>query len=139
MKAVFASIAALLLLLSAVQAQPGSNSTKIVDDFLREFSADWVRHDPDLATRTRLFSGDEQDRLERQLTPWTLAWKRDRIQRASQGLAELQRFDRSKMTETRRVSVDLMQWQLQDFVDEEPYLDYALSRLTSFKAPTSIL
>jgi uncharacterized protein (DUF885 family) len=96
-----------------------------VDDFFRDFAADWVRHDPNLATRTRYFSGDEQDRLERQLTPLTVEWRRERIQRARQGLAELGKFDRARMTETQRVSADVMRWQLDVIAREEPYLDYA--------------
>jgi uncharacterized protein (DUF885 family) len=95
-----------------------------IDEFFRDFTADWVRHDPDLATSARYFSGDEQDRLERQLTPQTLAWKRDRIQRARQGIAELRKFNRALLTETQRISADLMEWQLDQVVREEPFLDY---------------
>jgi uncharacterized protein (DUF885 family) len=113
-----AILAALLVPLS-VRAQPRG-----IDDFFRDFSAEWVRHDPLLATFTRYFAGEEQERLERQLTPQTRSHWRDRIQRARQGLAELRKFDRSKMTEMQRVSADLMQWQLQIIADEEPYLDY---------------
>jgi uncharacterized protein (DUF885 family) len=95
-----------------------------IDDFFRDFTADWVRHDPSLATSARYFTGEEQDRLERQLTPETQAWKRDRIRRARQGLAELRKFDRARMTEIQRVSAELMQWQLDTVVREEPYLDF---------------
>ena len=95
-----------------------------IDDFFRDFTADWVRHDPDRATNSRYFSGDEEDRLERQLTPRTLQWKRDRIQRARQGLAELGKFNRASLTETQRISADLMEWQLNEVVREEPFLDY---------------
>ena len=35
-----------------------------IGDFFRAFTDDWVRHDPELATATRYFTGDEQDRLE---------------------------------------------------------------------------
>src|SRR4051812_5118042 len=80
-----------------------------IDDFFRDFTADWVRHDPSLATSARYFTGEEQDRLERQLTPETQAWKRDRIRRARQGLAELLKFDRARMTELQRVSAELME------------------------------
>jgi uncharacterized protein (DUF885 family) len=96
-----------------------------IDDFFRDFTADWVRHSPNQATSTRYFSGDEQDRLERQLTPETLAWERDRIQRARQGLAELAKFNRASLTETQRISADLMQWQLNEVVGAEPFLDYS--------------
>jgi uncharacterized protein (DUF885 family) len=113
---------ALALLVSFALMLPAQDRN--VDDFFRDFTADWVRHDPNLATRTRYFSGDEQDRLERQLTPLTVDWRRERIQRARQGLAELGKFDRTRMTETQRVSAEVMQWQLGVIVREEPYLDY---------------
>src|ERR1041385_5090612 len=78
-----------------VQAQ----ATRSIADFFREFTDDWVRHDPDLATATRYFSGAEQDALERQLTPRTHDWYIDRVRRASDGLAELRRFDRTILTD----------------------------------------
>jgi uncharacterized protein (DUF885 family) len=95
-----------------------------VDDFFHDFTADWVHHDPDLATRTRYFSGEEQRRLERELTPQTAAWRHDRIRRAKRGLAQLRGFDRNRMTESQRVSAGLLQWQLETVVGEEAYLDY---------------
>jgi uncharacterized protein (DUF885 family) len=102
---------------------PPAPSRRTIDDFFRDVTADWVRHDPSLATSTRYFTGDEQDRLARQLTPRTLEWRRDRIQRARQGLVELRRFDRSRMTDLQRVSADVMGWQLDTLAREEPYLD----------------
>ncbi len=98
--------------------------TPNIDDFFRDFTATWVRGNPNLATSSRYFTGDEQDRLERQLTPQTVAYRRARIQLAKQGLAQLQKFDRSKLTPTQRISADLMQWQLDTVAGEEPYLDY---------------
>jgi len=100
------------------------NSPQTIDDFFRDFTAEWVRHDPNLATSSRYFSGEEQDRLERQLTPQTLSWKRDRIQRARQGLAELRKFNRASLTETQRISAELMEWQLDEVIREEPFFDY---------------
>jgi uncharacterized protein (DUF885 family) len=111
--------------LAAAPAFGQSSSTPpTIDDFFRDFTADWVRHDPNLATGARYFSGEEQDRLERQLTPQTLQWKRDRIQRARQGLAELRKFNRASLTETQRISADLMEWQLNEVIREEPFFDY---------------
>jgi uncharacterized protein (DUF885 family) len=97
---------------------------RTLDDFFREFTDDWVRHDPDLATSTRYFSGAEQDRLERQVTPRTPEWRRDRIRRAKQGLAALRRFDRSGLTDAQRLAADVMDWQLDMRIREEPFLDY---------------
>ena len=79
----FAALGAAALTTLALPAAQQKN----IDDFFGDFTADWIRHDPELAIRTRYFSGAEQDRLERQLTPRTLAWKRERIQLAQNGQA----------------------------------------------------
>jgi uncharacterized protein (DUF885 family) len=95
-----------------------------IDEFFNNFTAEWIRADPNLATSTRFLKGDEQDRLEREITPVTLAYRKERIQLARRGLAELAKFDRGKLTPTQRVSADLMEWQLKIIADAEPYLDY---------------
>jgi uncharacterized protein (DUF885 family) len=112
-------VAAVLL---AAAAAPGQQRS--IDDFFRDYSAEYVRHHPSQATSLRYFTGPEQDQMERQLTPITLQWKRDRIKLARQGLAELRKFDRAQMTGLQRISADLMAWQLQTMIDEEPYLEY---------------
>src|SRR6516225_2498320 len=109
------------LLVLALPAQQNAPNTKTVDDFFRDFPAEWVRGDANLATRTRYFTGAEQDRFEQQLSPVTAAWKRGRIQLARKGLAQLKALDRARMTDVQRVSADLMAWQLQTLIDEEPY------------------
>ena len=112
--------AALLLLITASLCAQQPN----IDDFFRDFTAEWVRGNANLATSARYFTGEEQDRLERQLTPRTPAYRRGRIQLAKQGLAGLRKFDRAKLTATQRISADLMQWQLDTVVREEPFLDF---------------
>ena len=114
-------IAAALCML--IPSLPGQQPN--IDDFFRTFTAEWVRNNPNLATSSRYFTGEEQDRLERQLTPETLAYRRARIELARKGLAELSKFDRSKLNPTQRVSAELMQWELDAIVREEPYLDYS--------------
>ena len=96
-----------------------------IDAFFDTFTADWIRLSPNLATNARYFQGVEQDRLERRLTPETLALAHDRIQLARQGLEQLARFDRASLTETQRISADLMEWQLNEVAREEPFLDYS--------------
>jgi uncharacterized protein (DUF885 family) len=105
-------------------AQNRTISSKSIDDFFREFTDEWVRINPSLATSLRYFIGEEQDRLERQLTPLTIASARQRLQLARKGLADLRKFDRAGMTETQRVSAEVMKWQLEMAVAEEPYWDY---------------
>jgi uncharacterized protein (DUF885 family) len=108
--------------LALAQASQASRST--VDAFFARFTDDWVRADPDLATSTRYFSGDEQSQLEQQLTPRTRAYTLERIKRARKGLADLAKFDRNKMNESQRVSADLMQWQLEQVAGSEAFLDF---------------
>jgi uncharacterized protein (DUF885 family) len=95
-----------------------------VDAFFDEFAAEWVRQDPDLATATRYFTGAEQDQLERQLTPKTDAWLQERERLAAAGLAELRRFDRAAMTDTQRVSAEVMEWLLEVVVRSAPFREY---------------
>ena len=117
------SMAALMLAGAWGAAVPAAQDRSI-DDFFRDFSAQWVRRDPDLATATRYFEGSEQDRLERQLTPRTAQWRQERARLASQGLADLRRFDRAALNDTQRVSAEVMEWLLDVVVRGEPYADY---------------
>src|SRR5437667_11605725 len=86
-------------LASVLPAQQTNPAPKSIDEFFRDFTAEWVRGNPNLAASARYFTGDEQERLERQLTPETEAYKRGRIQLARRGLTELAKFDRSQLTE----------------------------------------
>jgi uncharacterized protein (DUF885 family) len=121
----FVAATAVLPLAAALSAQQPNASSGNIDDFFRDFTAEWVRGNPNQATASRYFSGNEQDRLERQLTPETAEWRRGRIQLARRGLAELGKFDHARLSETQRVSADVMRWQLDTVVREEPYLDYS--------------
>src|ERR1035438_2577356 len=109
---------------TAAASHLAAQITPNIDDFFRDLTADWIRHDPSLATRANYFTGDERDRLARQLTPRTLEWRHDRILRARRALAELGKFDRTRMTELQLVSTELLNWQLDTVIREEPYLDY---------------
>jgi uncharacterized protein (DUF885 family) len=95
-----------------------------VDNFFDTFAAEWVRNDPNLATANRYFTGDEQQRLERELTPVGEAYRRARIERARRGLSALQRFDRSRLSDAQRLSADVFHWRLTAIVDGERFLDY---------------
>src|SRR5438067_10020757 len=97
---------ALIALLALVA--PLLSADRTIDDFFRDFTAEWIRGNPNLAASTRYFSGDEEQQFERQLTPETLAYKKQRAQLARRGLAELAKFDRSKMSDAQRVSADLL-------------------------------
>ena len=98
---------------------------RTIDEFFNSFTDEWMRGNANAATQSRYFTGAEQDRIERQLTPLTLEYRRDRLRLAQRGLAELRRFDRARMTDVQRVSAELMEWQLDTFVRGEPFDDYS--------------
>lgn len=114
-----ATTIAALLLSALLPAQP-----RTIDDFFRDFTAAWIRSHPTLAASTRYFTDAEQQQFERQLTPLTAAWQRERVALSRRGLAALRAFDRARMTDVERVSADLMDWQLDMVVQGEPYQDY---------------
>ncbi|HYL90964.1 MAG TPA: DUF885 domain-containing protein [Burkholderiales bacterium] len=93
-----------------------------------------MRGNPNQAAATRYFSGAEQTAMERSLTPETRAWRHARAELAKKGLAELARFDRSRMTHDERISVELMQWQLSTLVEGEAFEDYRFP-LDQFNGP----
>ena len=119
MKRLFLAVMAAGLTVVSIPGQQRS-----IDDFFNDFTARWIRRSPSLATGTRYFTGDEQDRLERQTTPLTLAQRQGGIELAKEGLAELAKFDRPKLADAQRLSAQVLQWQLDTIVREEPFLDY---------------
>ena len=98
----------IILLLFAAQA-PGGDP---IDKFFVDYTAEWIRGNPNASTTSRYFTGQEQDRLERQLTLETDAYRRSRIKLAQKGITELRKFDRAKMSDVQRVSTNLLEWQL---------------------------
>ena len=95
-----------------------------IDEFFQRFTDEWVRRNPNLAISTRYFEGEEQDRLSREITPVSHDYELETIRIARTGLAELATFERDALTPSQRVSADIMRWQLESVVDDEPYLDY---------------
>lgn len=118
-----AALAGILLIAASGWTRVGA--AKDVDQFFAEFTAEWVRGNPNLATSSRYFTGEEQDRLERQITPETEAYRHERVELARRGLAELAKFDRGQMNDVQRVSADLMAWLLGESVKGEAYRDYS--------------
>ena len=120
---------AILLLMFAVVGVAAQNEPppppRPVAGFFTEFTTEWIRSSPNQAAATRYFSGAEQDAFEQQLSPETPAFRHERVVLAQKGLKELATFDRARMTETERVSADLMQWQLSTLVEGEKYSDYS--------------
>src|SRR5438067_35905 len=73
------------------------------DAWVDSYSTEWVRGDPILATVTQYFDGEEQDDLDRKLTPITKEFRAARVALARHGLDELAKFDRASLLEPQRV------------------------------------
>jgi uncharacterized protein (DUF885 family) len=114
----------ILLAVSMVLAASAQQRPRSVGEFFDTFTAEWMRANPNLAASTRYFSGAEQDAFEQQLSPETPAFRHARAVLAQKGLKELATFDRARMTDTERVSADLMQWQLASVAEGDKYTDY---------------
>ena len=97
---------------------------KAFDTWADRFAEDWVRMNPQLATSTQYFSGAEQARLDRELTPLTQA-QRDRMRELAQdGLQRLDGFKSAPLDATQKISADVMRWSLQNVIANEPFEDY---------------
>lgn len=105
------------------QAPALRTAAPAIADFFRDYAAERVRMDPNRARATRFFVGAEQDRLERQLTPYTSAFRHAKVALARRGLARLAQFNIARLSDADRLSADIMRWQLQAVVDGEPFLD----------------
>jgi len=119
-------ILTLVLLTACVSTSaPQVPAPQPIEKFFADFTDEWMRTNPNAVSSSRYFTGEEQTRYERQLTAETDAYRRSRTQLARRGLAELRKFDRAKLPDTLRVSADLMEWQLETFIREEPFLDHS--------------
>lgn len=94
------------------------------DAWADKFANDWVRQNPQYATATQYFSGAEQARLDRQLTPQTPAQRKKAIALARQGLARLDTWLAGPLSETQRVSASVMRWSLSNTVANERFEDH---------------
>ncbi|MGG7606150.1 DUF885 domain-containing protein [Massilia sp. BKSP1R2A-1] len=123
-----AAIAVASLPLAAQAATPGkaaaAKPNKAFDTWAEKFAEDWVRMNPQSATSTQYFSGAEQARLDRELTPLTKAQRQKMQAMARTGLARLEKWMAGPLDENQRVSVSVMRWSLQNVIANEPFEDH---------------
>ena len=113
-----------LALITAAGTLPLAAAEPSFDGFVDKFAADWMRVHPPSATTSQYFAGAEQDELDRQLTSITPDFRHACVAQARPGLATLARFDRSKLSESQRVSAAMLKWQLEEIVEGDAFADY---------------
>ncbi len=110
--------------LVAAAAAPLTAQSLDLDRFFQEFLEQWVKAEPESATAMRLFTGEEQDRLDSRLNDISDQAMHARIARARDGLTRLGRFDAAKFSPAQRLSVEMLRWLLTDIVQEEQFFDH---------------
>lgn len=82
----------------AVFALPLHAQEPNIDAFFERFTRGFVRTDPQQASSMQIFSAEEHDRFDRELTLLTRKFKNAQMRRIRNGLAELKRFDRARFS-----------------------------------------
>lgn len=113
-----------LLVALAVLPAALAQAQSPLETFYDEFTAEWMRANPDKAIFNTYFTGEEQENIERELTPLTRAHAEERVARAQRGLDGLVNHDLDKAPDTLRVSGEVMRWQLGTLVEGDRWADY---------------
>ena len=111
-------VALLSLVVSPLRAAAPS-----FDQWAEQFAAQWVKQNPQFATRAQYFTGAEQDALDRQLTlggafgqTFGVKAAQQRAALARQGLAALAAYPEATLTPAQRTSAAVIKWTLEDAV-----------------------
>jgi uncharacterized protein (DUF885 family) len=112
------------------------------DEWADAFAADWVRANPQLATRVQYFDGAEQDALDRDLAltnTFGMTYGRraaeQRADLARRGLAELRSFAADTLTPTQQTSLAIIEWNANDAVASAEFAHhgFVFSQLIGFQ------
>lgn len=113
----------LLSCLLAFAAGFARASDPAFDQWADGLAADWVRANPQLATRTQYFSAAEQDALDRQLTlaaewgpVYGLQAATAQAELARRGLEGLKQFSPAQLSPAQRTSAAIIRWTLDEAV-----------------------
>jgi uncharacterized protein (DUF885 family) len=116
-------VAVLLSALAAITS-PARAADPAFETWAAGVAQQMMRDDPDAATRAQYFTGEEQDALDRQLTPITKAYRAERIAFAKRTLEALAKIDRTKLDDQQRTTAELIDWHMQDMIAGEPFEDH---------------
>jgi uncharacterized protein (DUF885 family) len=103
-----------------------------LDAFFTTSTDRWVAGNPDQAIVTGYFEGEQQDALERQLTPRTRAYQLQRFSEAREVLRALEQQDLAQATPMQQSAAELLRWQLETGLADEPFIDYINWPLNQF-------
>src|SRR3954465_12045366 len=110
---------ALVLATVCVTPAAGQAGDAAFDAWAEDLAAQAMRAEPESATRAQYFKGDEQDAVDRRLTPISKAFRAEQVAFARRALAALNRFEREKLDPQQLVSARLIEWHMQEVVRGE--------------------
>lgn len=120
-----------LLALGICLAGVASAAPQTFDQWADGFAVEWVKLNPQFATRAQYFSGAEQDAIDRQLIlggafgqTYGVKAAQTRAALARRGLEELQRFSVATLTMQQRTSAAVINWTLEDAVRSAAYAQH---------------
>jgi uncharacterized protein (DUF885 family) len=96
------------------------------DAWVDQLTTEAMRADPSFATQVQFFTGEAQDKTDRQLTPNTAAYRAERVAVAREALAKLARIDRVKLDAQQLASARVIEWHMQEVVKAGPFEDHKL-------------
>lgn len=118
--------------MTAAAPAAAADTPATLDAFFTDITDRWVAANPDQAIATGYFTGEQQDALERQLTPRTREYQLQRFAEAREVLQALEAQDFSQGKPTQQFAAELLRWQLQMGLDDEPWLDSSSWPLNQF-------
>jgi len=104
---------------------PVSAQSPVLEAFFNDFTDTWVRSNPNQAVSAAYFTGEEQNRMEQQLTPQTRAWEHEQAALARSGLDQLAALDHTTFSIGQSLAAEVMQWQLETVIADDAWGDNA--------------
>ena len=130
------STAILLCGLATVAAQPANSD---FSQFIQRYTDEWMRFHTNFASSRRYFSGGEQEAMDRQIEPVTRAHRQAEVQLIDRGLAELKRFDRSRLSVSDQRIADIVLWDLSSQRANADFDDYHFPFAQNYGVDSSLI
>lgn len=107
--------------------------------FVQRYTDEWMRFHTNLASTRRYFSGGEQEAMDRQIEQFTPAHRRAEVQLIDRGLAELKKFDRSRLSVSDLRVADIIEWDLSSQRANVNFDDYHFPFAQNYGVDSSLI
>ena len=122
--------------LATVSAQPANTD---FSQFVQRYTDAWMRFHTNFASTRRYFSGGEQEAMDRQIEPVTRAHRQAEVRLIDRGLAELKKFDRSRLSVGDQRIADIVSWDLSSQRANADFDDYHFPFAQNYGIDSSLI